>query len=212
MSSLIERANRGNFGSQEKKQHWKYEWYTPSNSDITTNASNSNTEGSHITKGGSTKKYSFQYKTWMRTDNGIFEGSQNKSTGDLYDLTKYSGAGSTHDVNIAGVRAQNGNPRDEGLTVEDIRGAVGDSEAIPGFSNSDAAKEKVEAENSASIVPDLDNAIPEQTGTENLNDVKNTNTSIEKGRHPVEIASTQPTSGSFDNNERTDVDGDLDMQ
>ncbi|QLG72962.1 hypothetical protein HG535_0E00460 [Zygotorulaspora mrakii] len=177
MESLIARANRGNFAGVEKKQYWKYDWYTPSRIDATTSNTNSNAEIARSSESGSTDKLPVKYKTWSKTDKSIFVDYHDDDIGDLFDLSMHSGIAHVVAGNSTGAKVPNGGTMDEGLTMEDIRGAVGDSEAIPGLSSSDTIKKNQEVETptvqESSIAPEgndlplTDGAAPEIKCTSN---------------------------------------------
>lgn len=140
MQSLIERANNGgHFGIQDKKHYWRYDWHTPTRTDsYATNAANLNAEENSVGDSNLAEKYSFKYKTWLQVEESIFDDELKRNNAlDVLDLSIYSVKESSNVKSKTGSNPEIRNTNDDSLTVEDIRGAVGNSESIPGFSSSE---------------------------------------------------------------------------
>lgn len=141
MQSLIERANNGgHFGIQDKKHYWRYDWHTPTRTDsYASNAANLNAEENSVGDSNLAEKYSFKYKTWLQVEESIFDDELKRNNAlDVLDLSIYSVKESGNVKSKTGSNPETRNINDDSLTVEDIRGAVGNSESIPGFASSDA--------------------------------------------------------------------------
>lgn len=152
--ALISRANRLTSTSfaQSNRKFWKYDWLTPrrplQSQSLDKTANSDNVEED---------KYSFQYKTWQPAENKQWEDLDD-STDDVLELTLYDRTRKVDNIGETG-SAANGAETTDGLTVDDIRGAVGAEESIPGFSSSDAAavKEKETAATGLSTEPEISN-------------------------------------------------------
>lgn len=136
--SLIDRATRLSNHVNEVK-HWKYDWFSPlkANDDDSTQES-----------------YGFQYKKWQQVDykdqSDSFDSSSAPEDDDtldlnLYDKTKIGRCTRQQQQELTGSKE---NVR---LTMDDIRGAVGGVEAIPGFSSSDGILKKDEVDKDIKI-------------------------------------------------------------
>ncbi|KAH3899404.1 Rtt102p SCDLUD_004847 [Saccharomycodes ludwigii] len=115
-------------------KYWVYDWYSPTNQKITTTTNNNNNNNNNTNE-----KVVFKYKTWFENINVPLETSDSEN--ELMDLDEpYK---TIFDLNLFDRKNNMGNKRSDGLTMDDIRGAVGTGgESIPGLSSTtDAIKE-----------------------------------------------------------------------
>lgn len=133
MQALIDRANQvGHYLPQDQNQNWEYKLFSP-------------LKEQHLSHEQSTENdstYSFKYMTWVRKQNiinneetqennviNITDNNNNNEDQDTLiplDLTQFDRSKYTNNNN--------------GLSADDIRGAVGGSESIPGLSSSSDAQ------------------------------------------------------------------------
>ena len=134
MQSLIDKANQGGYymPQEQQTQHWEYQWHSPPKEHLhqgpaaaaSASAAPASTNDGEIAP----ETYPFQYKTWVPTARPAQEDT-NETVKPL-DLSQYERSKYTSNNN--------------GLTEDDIRGAVGGTEAIPGLSASTDANTAAE--------------------------------------------------------------------
>ena len=156
MDSLINRAYassrfaiNANDNNRSSNSTWKYDWFTPLVQDDHVAVQNmANSERN------TAKKYPFRYKKWIpvleaeEPEQGQQFGDGNSNTNSNetlkpLDLSKFDTKLVQNMLNrklgerVSGSNAdRNTGDDDDSLTVEDIRGAVGNSDSIPGLSSS----------------------------------------------------------------------------
>ena len=157
MDSLINRAYassrfaiNANDNNRSSNGTWKYDWFTPLVQDDPVAIQNmANSERN------TAKKYPFRYKKWIpvlevdeqeqgqQFGNGSSSNANSNETLKPLDLSKFNTKLVQNMLNrklgerVSGSNAdKNTGDDDDSLTVEDIRGAVGNSDSIPGLSSS----------------------------------------------------------------------------
>lgn len=151
--TLIAKANKVSYyGGSTNKESWRYDWYQPSK--VSSNVQQPQQQLGDLEN--NLEKYPFKYKTWLRNQEDE-KNLQGESCEDILDLKEFDRtirkklSNPSHikgDTNSAN-GAPSANQGDEALSVDDIRGAVGNSEAIPGLSagvNNDSTKESKDVE------------------------------------------------------------------
>lgn len=228
MQSLIERANNGgHFGIQDKKHYWRYDWHTPTHADSNaTNAASLNSEENHIGDSNLTEKYFFKYKTWLQVEESIFDDESRRNNAlDVLDFSIYSTKESGNVNSKTGSNPEIANTNDDSLTVEDIRGAVGNSESIPGFSSSDANTKNDKLENEESKTTPKEGAIADiakesDTTTPELPESQSKFSELHKNDQEQEVSiniDNGPLPDASEAEERIqnvqkDTDGDVNME
>jgi len=145
MQALIDRANQsGHYLPQDQNQCWEWRSFSPPKEQHLAHTQPQQTADDDST-------YPFQYKTWLRKQTAAVveidtdsNGKENSSRIDTlipldlsqFDRTKYT-------------------TNNNGLSVDDIRGAVGGSESIPGLSSS-STTETTTTTNPATTVTETD--------------------------------------------------------
>ncbi|AMD21962.1 HFR107Wp [Eremothecium sinecaudum] len=171
--SVIDQASRlsGHSGSVKL---WRYDWCSPPKNEDENDQEN----------------YDFQFKRWQRVPKVNNEASDSSNglddDQDYLDLNLYDRFRASDGGKVPSQISSTNKPA-SGLTMDDIRGAVGGVESIPGFSSSDTVSKK-ETEKPAS--------------TEDTKDTKDTKASEE--------STPANTEGSKDANAQ-DGDGDVSM-
>lgn len=140
-NSLIRKAsglNDNALTSSDGNKYWKYDWFTPAKSQ-------QNNDSTTATGESGEDKYAFKYKNWVPVEKSVLTQDQADDK-DYLELKKFDRTRLADQEQI--VSTTNGHPSENTLTMDDIRGAVGGGESIPGFSGSDAItnKEKEETE------------------------------------------------------------------
>ncbi|CCF57639.1 hypothetical protein KAFR_0C06430 [Kazachstania africana CBS 2517] len=182
MQSLIDQANSGHrFGANpEKKEYWKLDWFTPAKQDSFSANSETNDTANETNRETSQEKYNFKYQTWVKIDSAESIPSEENDTLQPIDLSIID----RNEVSDGNQGNTDGNK--DSLTVDDIRGAVGGSESIPGLSSgtnnnhdlTEPAAEETQtvvnteqaAEQQTSTAKDVPADLVSQTTTENILD------------------------------------------
>ena len=146
--TLITKANKVSYyGNPTSKESWRYDWYHPSK--VSSNVQQPQQQLGDMEN--NLEKYPFRYKTWLRNQEDE-KNLQRESCEDILDLKEFDRrilkkslmTSHTKGDTSKATGAPSANQGDEALSVDDIRGAVGNSEAIPGLSagvNNDNTKE-----------------------------------------------------------------------
>ncbi|EJS43613.1 rtt102p [Saccharomyces arboricola H-6] len=136
--TLILKANKVSYyGSSTSGDFWRYDWYQPSKT--SSSAQQPQQQAGNLEN--SLEKCPFKYKAWLKTqenEKGLREGNCE----DILDLTQYDRTIQSKSINPSRIKsdthntnsAPSTNQEGEALSMDDIRGAVGNSEAIPGLS------------------------------------------------------------------------------
>ncbi|AGO13551.1 AaceriAGL331Cp [[Ashbya] aceris (nom. inval.)] len=133
--SLIEQANKLS-GYAADVRRWRYAWFTPSK---------------NIEDDNNMESYGFEYKCWQRVGADEPLDLLDDTDDHVLDLNAFDRTRKDAQSKVSQVGGGPTGSGTTGLTMEDIRGAVGGVEAIPGFSSSDAiAKKEQEAGGAAS--------------------------------------------------------------
>lgn len=149
MESLIQRANNTNYlGVAEKKCHWKYDWYVASRPETASGHGNANGEGGRPAEGDGNKN-ALKFKTWLKCSAPAFNDLAEIQRSDLFDLSSFSLNGA-NGVTGSASNATGEGARNNSLTVEDIRGAVGDSESNIALSSAGSSAPKTGDKDEAS--------------------------------------------------------------
>lgn len=205
MDTLINKANQGGrYSIQENKQHWEWDLYSPTK-ELHSESGNSNENNDN-----EVEKYPFEYKTWIKSDKNIFEKWFAKTDSlqplDLDDFDRTKNTTKVKKPNQLTERENN----PDGLTVDDIRGAVGGSESIPGFSSSAAATE-TQATSSATPaaskeVPNPSNSTDQTNATISTGVIEPDNTSAPSEKSNESVTEGANTTGGIDK------EGDIAME
>lgn len=193
MQSLIEKANRGDyFSNLENIQHWKSDWLTPTKAAVN-NSNESNLDlNNDDNNENSSERYPFKFKTWLKTETSVFNSDDDEL--DVLDLATYDRTRKAADSK--GSSKTNGDK--DGLSMDDIRGAVGGSESIPGLSKSDNPNDNASSTN-------VDTEVTENKVEEILNETQDTEMNGD------EYKSSQIQKPSQINASTVTVDGDVDI-
>ncbi|QLL30230.1 hypothetical protein HG536_0A00470 [Torulaspora globosa] len=151
MESLIQRANNTNYlSASEKKSHWRYDWYAASRPE-TVSGGHGNSSGEGGRSETDSHKNSFKYKTWLKSEMPASNASAEIEEGDLFDLANYS-LDRVNGTSSGAPRATGEGARNNSLTVEDIRGAVGGAESMIALSSAGTSAPKAGEKDKASSV------------------------------------------------------------
>ncbi|SMN22401.1 similar to Vanderwaltozyma polyspora Kpol_1028p70 hypothetical protein [Maudiozyma saulgeensis] len=130
MQALIEKANQsGHYLPQDQNQSWEFRWFSPLKEQHLAHTQPQQTADEE-------NKYPFQYKTWLRKQPNTTVDVDNVSIEEPSDSTKID---TLIPLNLSQFNRAKYSTNNNGLSVDDIRGAVGGSESIPGLSSSNAA-------------------------------------------------------------------------
>ncbi|CAI4036690.1 hypothetical protein SMKI_16G0120 [Saccharomyces mikatae IFO 1815] len=136
--TLILKANKVSYyGSSTSGESWRYDWYQPSK--ISSNVPQPQQQ--HGSLENNLEKYPFRYKTWLKNQEDE-KNLQKDNCEDILNLKQFDRTISKELSNSSHIKGDKSNPSgapstnqgSEALSVDDIRGAVGNSEAIPGLS------------------------------------------------------------------------------
>ncbi|CAI4063446.1 hypothetical protein N7582_002414 [Saccharomyces uvarum] len=145
--TLIHKANKVSYyGGATSGESWRYDWYQPSK--ISSSKQQPQQQVGNLEN--NLEKYPFKYKTWLKAHENE-KALQEGCCEDILDLKLFDRTIRKESQNPSHIKGDttntNGAPSategGEALSVDDIRGAVGGSEAIPGLS-SGANNEKPE--------------------------------------------------------------------
>ncbi|QLQ77797.1 hypothetical protein HG537_0A00440 [Torulaspora globosa] len=149
MESLIYRANNTSYLSvSEKKSHWKYDWYTASRPEIVS-GSHGNSSGEAGRSETDSHKNAFKFKTWLKCEMPASNDFGEIEETDLFELSNYS-MDRVNGTSSGAARAPGEGGRNNSLTVEDIRGAVGDAESMIALSSAGTSVPKAGEKDKAS--------------------------------------------------------------
>ncbi|CCK72392.1 Rtt102p KNAG_0K00240 [Huiozyma naganishii CBS 8797] len=164
MDSLIKKANQGGrFGSSEHIQHWQYVWHTPTRDEEAAGRTSELDAGATAAKGNNQSQgdsldqpesFPFKFKTWKRADECEWDTVEDTLVPldlDNFDITKV-----VQDQSAVKGGHEKETQSMDGLTEDDIRGAVGGSESIPGLSGSSAPNTEVKAVSTTAETPNVD--------------------------------------------------------
>ncbi|CAI2016127.1 hypothetical protein SEUBUCD646_0G05170 [Saccharomyces eubayanus] len=137
--TLIHKANKVSYyGGATSGESWRYDWYQPSK--ISSTKQQPQQQVGNVEN--NVEKYPFRYKTWLKVHEDDGNALQEGGCEDILDLRLFDRTirkesqtashikGDTNITNGAPSTTEGG----KALSVDDIRGAVGGSEAIPGLS------------------------------------------------------------------------------
>ncbi|CAI4063068.1 hypothetical protein SKDZ_07G5140 [Saccharomyces kudriavzevii ZP591] len=134
--TLIIKANKVSYyGSSIGGESWRYDWFQPSK--ISSTAQQPQQQAGNFEN--NLEKYPFKYKTWLKNQENE-KSLQEGDCEDILDLTQFDrtirkkSPNPSHVKGDANSSAPSTNQENEALSMDDIRGAVGNSEAIPGLS------------------------------------------------------------------------------
>lgn len=147
-SELIARANNASphTFANSSQRYWKLDWCTPVKPKPTQNSGKGNGEN---VEG---EKYNFMYKAWMPSEVPAWKQLE-VDENEILDLSMYDRTKKVVAPQVGSAPTSSGQNAGNGLTADDIRGAVGGQESIPSFSGSDAiAKKEKEALGAAGAV------------------------------------------------------------
>ncbi|CEP64027.1 Rtt102p LALA0_S10e00562g [Lachancea lanzarotensis] len=146
-NALISRANNAstyNFGNSNCK-FWKFDWHTPVKPRPSGSAPAEKSDGND---NNDEELYNFKYKTWLASENAawdVLSANPNETIDlSLFDRTQQVGQTtkqSNHNNNGPSINGQN--TADNGLSADDIRGAVGGQESLPGFTTQEEPEDRV---------------------------------------------------------------------
>ncbi|SCU86471.1 LAFA_0E00958g1_1 [Lachancea sp. 'fantastica'] len=145
-NALIARANNAstnNFSNSSCK-FWKFDWHTPVKPRSSGTATAEKPDGND---NNDEDLYNFKYKTWLASEHAAWDtlsATPNETIDlSLFDRTKQQRQPTQQTNNNIGAPATNTqNPAEPGLSADDIRGAVGGQESLPGFNTSQPSQEK----------------------------------------------------------------------
>lgn len=150
MESLIHRANNTSYlGVSEKKSHWRYDWYAASRPE-TVSGGHGNSSGEGRSESDSHKN-AFKYKTWLKSETPASSGFGEIEVEDLFELANY-GLDRVNGTSVGAPRAVGEGGRNNSLTVEDIRGAVGNVDSMIALSSAGTSAVKAGEKEKASPV------------------------------------------------------------
>ncbi|CUS22501.1 LAQU0S05e06810g1_1 [Lachancea quebecensis] len=147
-SALISRANNASTHtfSNSNPKYWKFDWYTP----VKPKQAQSNEKSSG--ENDAEEKFSFKFKTWLPSEKAAWKQLE-ADVEETIDLEQYDRTKQPMALQPGSAPAVNGQVATNGLTADDIRGAVGGQETMIGFSASDTTAksdaEPVEASHGA---------------------------------------------------------------
>lgn len=132
IQSLLDRANNADNSLPSDIRYWKYDWYSPLKVSLEQQIHGDMNGTGNSLSNAIQENYPFKYKAWI----SVGDKKLRSTTGtedqffnlDDYDRTKEGWSAFGKYIPKEG---KNGS-----LTAEDIRGAVGDTESIPGLSSS----------------------------------------------------------------------------
>ncbi|KAM3165155.1 hypothetical protein ACU8KH_00918 [Lachancea thermotolerans] len=132
-SALISRANNASTHtfSNSNPKYWKFDWYTP----VKPKQAQSNEKSSG--ENDSEERFSFKYKTWLPSEKPAWKQLE-AEVEEIIDLEQYDRTKQPKTLQPGSAPVVNGQAAADGLTADDIRGAVGGQETMIGFSASDA--------------------------------------------------------------------------
>ncbi|SCU86721.1 LANO_0C08988g1_1 [Lachancea nothofagi CBS 11611] len=202
-STLIARANNASahtFANSNRK-FWKFDWYTPLKPKQNTTASTDKTDKND---NAGEELYNFKYKTWLPSDQQAWQILDNDSD-EIIDLSSYDRTRQV--VQPQGSAPPNGAQKPtEGLSADDIRGAVGGQESLPGFSAPHASElEKKDSESNPDQPQPQDHTIDQEKML-----------GQEKAVDQEKIVDQEETVGQelpaiVDEKQSEDADGDIDL-
>ncbi|KAG0671981.1 hypothetical protein C6P45_004450 [Maudiozyma exigua] len=125
MQALIDRANQvGHYLSQDQNQYWEYKLFSPLRDQHLT----------HTQQTENDSTYPFKYMTWVRKQNII--SSEQEETVNTVEQQQNNDDDTLIPLDLSQFDRSKYTTNNNGLSADDIRGAVGGSESIPGFSSS----------------------------------------------------------------------------
>ncbi|SCU79538.1 LADA_0B01376g1_1 [Lachancea dasiensis] len=130
-NTLIARANNASvltFGNSTHK-FWTFDWCTPQKLRQT---SVIGTEKSDENDASGEELYNFKYKVWQPSEKAGWH-DLDADADEIIDLTLFDRTRSNEATPGAKGPVSDGHPSSEGLSAEDIRGAVGGQETLPGL-------------------------------------------------------------------------------
>ncbi|SCV02453.1 LAME_0H00870g1_1 [Lachancea meyersii CBS 8951] len=191
-SALISRANNAstnNFSNSSRK-FWKLDWQTPVKPRSNATAVSDKPDN---TDGNGEELYNFKFKTWLPADQAAWidpsEDPDEIIDLSLYDRTKI--VEQSPENSRSSVTPINGHKTANGLSADDIRGAVGGQETLSGFSatqteenSKDTPKEPSQNELTEQTTQNEEAAIQGNEDQEQVN---------QGGRHQEQAAQDQET-------------------
>lgn len=126
MQALIDRANQvGHYLPQDQNQYWEYKLFSP-------------LKDQHLTHTQQTENdstYPFKYMTWVRKQN-IISSEQEETANNTVEQQQNNDNDNLIPLDLSQFDRSKYTNNNNGLSADDIRGAVGGSESIPGLSSS----------------------------------------------------------------------------
>lgn len=132
MQALIDRANQvGHYMPQDQNQNWEYKLFSP-------------LKEQHLAHEQSTENdstYPFKYMAWVRKQNIVSSEETDDNNSNIINITdnNNNSEDTLVPLDLTQFDRSKYTTNNNGLSADDIRGAVGGSESIPGLSSSSDA-------------------------------------------------------------------------